>query len=631
MASLGYYVAPVRITLRPDGRKQADCGGVAWGAASTTDPAQIAAWLGPGQPYERWSYLIDTGRSGIVVADLDITGGRDGMSDWRALGAPSSAMVVQTRTGGAHGYYRADLEHPLHNSTGAVADGVDIRGVGGCVFGPGSRVEGTDQCYTLLSTEPVAVRDLPPAPTELLLNAMAVRGRLQHMPSDQDRHIQREQAYSNLTAAVSDMLATPIGHGLNTAIWRLGAEAGQYAGALGADEELTLSWVHAQVLRHPQIDALDADDLRAAGRGVSAGLEKPWCFFTLEDLIAKDFDSAGLGMPAPPAGTAIVATPDEINAEPEPAPLVADVIDAGSFGLLYGAGGSGKSFVALDIGLCVASGTPWRGHATTQGRVLYVAAEGRRSAGRRTLAWRSANKAAEERGAFMVYGQAIDLGNAVFMAGFAHWVAEQDFTVVVIDTYNRCTPDVEENSAKDAGRVVANIGRVVATGATVIVVHHTPKDGGGPRGSGALLWASDWALTVTKDKSLVTVVNARQKDRDDGETLATLTLASDLVSGSAALHSGVLASMPEHRSGLSYVQRAVLDVLAASDVPMTKTQLKLAVRGASQTDKLSAITTLVELGLVEADGGVDTISGSTVKPNGADRLRLTEAGQRTKS
>jgi RecA-family ATPase len=49
---------------------------------------------------------------------------------------------------------------------------------------------------------------------------------------------------------------------------------------------------------------------------------------------------------------------------------------------------SGKSLVALDMGLCMASGTDWMGIKTAQVTVLYVLSEARGTLPGRVLAWR---------------------------------------------------------------------------------------------------------------------------------------------------------------------------------------------------------------------------------------------------
>jgi protein translocase SecG subunit len=46
---------------------------------------------------------------------------------------------------------------------------------------------------------------------------------------------------------------------------------------------------------------------------------------------------------------------------------------SGASGSLFGASGSGKSFVALDMAAAIAQGIPWRDHRTVKGRVLIIA------------------------------------------------------------------------------------------------------------------------------------------------------------------------------------------------------------------------------------------------------------------
>ena len=82
---------------------------------------------------------IPTGPSNrFSVADVDRKNGVDGWFNLRALeiDLPTTA-VVHTPSGGFHLYYETgDLEIP--NSVGQVATGVDVRGAGGYVVGPGT-------------------------------------------------------------------------------------------------------------------------------------------------------------------------------------------------------------------------------------------------------------------------------------------------------------------------------------------------------------------------------------------------------------------------------------------------------------------------------------------------------------
>jgi hypothetical protein len=55
-------------------------------------------------------------------------------------------------------------------------------------------------------------------------------------------------------------------------------------------------------------------------------------------------------------------------------PLIAGTRDEGALSVIYGESNSGKTFVALDKAMAVATGKPWNGKATKRGLVVYVAA-----------------------------------------------------------------------------------------------------------------------------------------------------------------------------------------------------------------------------------------------------------------
>ena len=98
---------------------------------ATTDKAQIEAWW---RKYPNALIGMPTGSpSGIAVLDLDKKNGKDGFAavpDWQKL----SPVSVQTGSGGAHIYFRADA--PIRCTTGK--NGVDVRGDGGYVIVPPS-------------------------------------------------------------------------------------------------------------------------------------------------------------------------------------------------------------------------------------------------------------------------------------------------------------------------------------------------------------------------------------------------------------------------------------------------------------------------------------------------------------
>lgn len=120
-----------------------------------------------------------TKSGGIVVLDLDTKPGRDGLSWARSLATPLPAtFTVRTPSGGLHFYFLSPLA-PVPNSSDKIAPGVDIRGEGGFVVGPGSVTP--RGVYTVAIDAPIA--PLPPWLRDLAGAARPART-LQDIPRD---------------------------------------------------------------------------------------------------------------------------------------------------------------------------------------------------------------------------------------------------------------------------------------------------------------------------------------------------------------------------------------------------------------------------------------------------------------
>lgn len=109
---------------------------------ATTDPARIRAMFGVAP----WAtgYGIACGRTPhyLIGVDLDVKHGSDGVTALAALAetygfAIPQTVTVLTPSGGRHLWFTAPGAVP--NSVGRLAPGIDIRGSGGYVVGPGSR------------------------------------------------------------------------------------------------------------------------------------------------------------------------------------------------------------------------------------------------------------------------------------------------------------------------------------------------------------------------------------------------------------------------------------------------------------------------------------------------------------
>lgn len=184
--------------------------------------------------------------------------------------------------------------------------------------------------------------------------------------------------------------------------------------------------------------------------------------------------------------------------------LIDGLIDRHSMWIMYGASGSGKTAVAVDVAGHVAAGLPWRGHKVQQGLVLYVAAENAHSTKRRLWAWQRAKGQTGPLPWVIVENfkrldqEAVGLLVALVVAAGQESGAAP--VLIVIDTLAR-TMNGEENSNTDMSRFVdlADSLRDV-TGASILIVHHTGKDAAkGARGAYALKAATDHEWEVFRE------------------------------------------------------------------------------------------------------------------------------------
>jgi hypothetical protein len=186
---------------------------------------------------------------------------------------------------------------------------------------------------------------------------------------------------------------------------------------------------------------------------------------------------------------------------------------------IFGPSRSGKSFLAKDLGACIALGQDWFGHRTTRCDVTYVMLEGEGGLRNRVEAWEAHNgkllpssfKAMPQPFQLADPEQVEELGALLPSGG-----------VVIIDTFNRAAPGLDENSSQDMGRILAGMKRLQEiTGGLVLIVHHTGKDASkGMRGHSSLLAALDGSIEVERNASSRFWSAAKVKDGEDGKQVA---------------------------------------------------------------------------------------------------------------
>jgi AAA domain-containing protein len=173
--------------------------------------------------------------------------------------------------------------------------------------------------------------------------------------------------------------------------------------------------------------------------------------------------------------------------------LIDGYIEAGSLVVLYGPSGSTKTFIALHMGLSIATGRPFFGQAVRQAAVLYIAAEGRRGLGRRHAAWCIANGTPlGERERIPLFrstaaGRVMDQNFMRRLVALIDAMPEKP-VLIVFDTVSKTFGlQKEDNESISAALAILQIDLIDRFGCTVFAIHHTGKDATrGARGGSSL-------------------------------------------------------------------------------------------------------------------------------------------------
>lgn len=215
----------------------------------------------------------------------------------------------------------------------------------------------------------------------------------------------------------------------------------------------------------------------------------------------------------------------ELIAMPPPEFLIEPVIPEGGLIGLYGQPGTGKSFVAIDMAMAVATGTPWHGHPTRQGFVIYTSAEGGKGIAKRVGAWLHDRRipASQANIAWLIEAMSTTPDNDDIDTLFERIdEIEEEPKLVIIDTLARCF-EGDENKQADMGAFVKGIDKIRHEfGATVIIVHHTRLDGDRERGNTAFRGAADAMISLKRPQhgGAILLNNDKQKDAEEFSQLA---------------------------------------------------------------------------------------------------------------
>jgi len=496
---------------------------------ATDDPAQLAEWQ---RVNPQFNWAVATGLSGLFVVDVDPAG-----LDWWAKllerdsdiqEAVARAYQVKTPRGGLHVYFKG--EGP--STASRIAEGIDTRGgikkdgkivSGGYVLLPGSKTEkGSYEALPggQILALPACVSAIVPArkKTDTL-------GLLKNPDSDQPRNV--SWAVDLLKGYVASGRVSIEGRGGNDTAFRVAASILDKAISPGACFDLL--WEHWNPHCSPSWDDWELEGIIRNAANYGEDTEGGVKGFQANEAAFAHFEGQEFEPPAPVdrARDKIQFLQDYADNVADPTWLIPNMIPAQGIGMIYGISGSYKSFLALDMSLCLAFGIPGQwGAPPVKNDVLFFAGEGPVStAKKRWPAWMEW-QGIEDRNShrFLIKNRVpfysdTDAWEHV-KADLAELKAKP--ALIVIDTLTRLITGMDENSAKDAS-MITNFMEQLARyyECFVLAVHHTGKDESkGARGSSAFYSNMDTVIS-TKLKQGGTELRVRkQKDADVSDEIS---------------------------------------------------------------------------------------------------------------
>jgi hypothetical protein len=192
--------------------------------------------------------------------------------------------------------------------------------------------------------------------------------------------------------------------------------------------------------------------------------------------------------------------------------IVKDVVKKGGLTMLVGEPGVGKSYAMLDLAACVALGTEWLGHETTQGKVCIVDEEnGSDVLHERTHAVMLGHNADDTMPLSYFSNTALNLRDERETQTLYDFVEHFQPSLLILDSLADITAGADENSVADMHRPIYVLHKLAQdTGVGIILLHHTNK-AGGYRGSSALKGAVDIMIMLRQPEKLLQFTYAKAR------------------------------------------------------------------------------------------------------------------------
>jgi hypothetical protein len=304
----------------------------------------------------------------------------------------------------------------------------------------------------------------------------------------------------------------------------------------------------------------------------------------------------------------------EISVLTPPTFLVKHTLVLGETTVIAGPGDSGKTFLVTDLCWKVAQYYP----------TCYVAAEDAQGISLRMRAWcRHHHRPYPDK--FFMLGSgtertpcAVQLMDHRQIGKLISTLTAAHVRLVIIDTLSQCSGGADENGS-DMTRLAAACNRIAhETGAAVVVIHHTTKDGKHYRGHSSLKDNTYGFFDVTKEDDVISLTKVRVKNTGDIPDRHFRFVTIDL--GQVDTYGEPITSavaLPAHKvipatTGLRRSEHLVLSQIALmndADGPPRTTQIVRSLKDeVRERACYNALKLLRERGLVTKEMGTFTVT-----------------------
>ena len=524
---------------------------------ATTSEKKIREWFTT-NPFA--NVAIDVGGAGMMVLDLDP--GHDVDNLEAVVGKlPATQMRAKTPRGGEHLFFRLDEGEVIPPSVSKLSAHVDVRSFNSYVLVYPSRTH--DGVYEW-ECDPATVR--PAHRTDTLAEVSSKTARMKSQ--DRDNWIIEPDIPENVASAVRWLKDES-----KIAVEGLGGDATAYATAaymksLGISQPMasSLMWEHWNPRCDPPWPAGEWEHFENKIENAYAYNTSPPGNLTQAyraERLAREFqpvqrtteDGRGREMHV---GRFRFADRHGVGEAKSPSWLLDGVLQERSYGIVYGAPGSFKSFITLDMALAISVGPnwPWTSAWTPKldgpGTVLYVAGEGRAQMMNRIKAWEQTHNAGKPVETFYLADPVPMIGAQedvdLFVQG-AMAMNPDGYDLVVIDTIGRGMMGLNENSQEDASKFTHLVERIQygMGDAAVLAVHHVGKDTSkGVRGSTVFQADADVLIMVEREGKAKSVRLTMTKQKDAEEWPEPLMVnASDVMLDQATQTSSLVITKAE--------------------------------------------------------------------------------------